>query len=170
MMSSNCWCVRRRPPCRRRAWSIRRRKPTRIDKDIAKANADIKRVDAKLGSEKFVANAPEEFVEEEMEEARRRRVSRARRGNLAALDQLQNVGRVSGFGALRACLVLRDAGSSISWSDKSMQTRFTAFWPARLGEEWIRKNSAIRSQNSSMRQLILYTGRCFWRSSFYGPA
>ncbi|MGZ2779467.1 hypothetical protein AAEQ92_02550, partial [Pseudomonas aeruginosa] len=38
---------------------------TRLDKEIAKAEADIKRVDAKLGNEKFVANAPEELVEEE---------------------------------------------------------------------------------------------------------
>jgi valyl-tRNA synthetase len=40
---------------------------TRLDKEIVKADADIKRVDAKLGNEKFVANAPEEIVEEEKE-------------------------------------------------------------------------------------------------------
>ena len=39
----------------------------RLDKEIAKADADIKRVDAKLGNEKFIANAPEEIVEEEKE-------------------------------------------------------------------------------------------------------
>jgi valyl-tRNA synthetase len=39
----------------------------RLDKELAKADADIKRVDAKLGNEKFVANAPEEIVEEEKE-------------------------------------------------------------------------------------------------------
>ncbi|MGH6679351.1 MAG: hypothetical protein ACREDL_10590, partial [Bradyrhizobium sp.] len=39
----------------------------RLDKEIAKAEADIKRVDAKLSNEKFVANAPEELVEEERE-------------------------------------------------------------------------------------------------------
>ena len=39
----------------------------RLDKEIAKAEADIKRVDAKLSNEKFVANAPEEIVEEEKE-------------------------------------------------------------------------------------------------------
>ena len=39
----------------------------RLDKEIAKADADIKRVDAKLANEKFVANAPEEIVEEEKE-------------------------------------------------------------------------------------------------------
>ena len=43
----------------------------RLDKEIAKADADIKRVDAKLCNEKFVANAPEEVVEEETREARR---------------------------------------------------------------------------------------------------
>lgn len=40
---------------------------TRLEKEAAKADADIKRVDAKLSNEKFVANAPEEIVEEEKE-------------------------------------------------------------------------------------------------------
>jgi valyl-tRNA synthetase len=35
----------------------------RLDKELAKAEADIKRVDTKLANEKFVANAPEEIVE-----------------------------------------------------------------------------------------------------------
>lgn len=39
----------------------------RLEKELAKADSDIKRVDAKLGNEKFVANAPEEVVEEEKE-------------------------------------------------------------------------------------------------------
>ncbi len=39
----------------------------RLDKELVKADADIKRVDAKLANEKFVANAPEEVVEEEKE-------------------------------------------------------------------------------------------------------
>jgi len=39
----------------------------RLDKEIGKVDADIKRVDAKLSNEKFVANAPEELVEEEKE-------------------------------------------------------------------------------------------------------
>src|SRR6202012_2604259 len=39
----------------------------RLQKELAKAEADIKRVAAKLGNEKFVANAPEEIVEEEKE-------------------------------------------------------------------------------------------------------
>jgi len=37
----------------------------RLQKELGKADADIKRVDAKLSNEKFVANAPEELVEEE---------------------------------------------------------------------------------------------------------
>ncbi|MSO66700.1 MAG: valine--tRNA ligase [Pseudolabrys sp.] len=40
---------------------------TRLEKEMAKADADIARVDAKLNNEKFVANAPEEVVEEEKE-------------------------------------------------------------------------------------------------------
>jgi valyl-tRNA synthetase len=39
----------------------------RLEKEIGKAEADIKRVDAKLSNEKFVANAPEDIVEEEKE-------------------------------------------------------------------------------------------------------
>src|SRR5215210_1801486 len=39
----------------------------RLAKELAKAEADIKRVDAKLANEKFVANAPDEIVEEERE-------------------------------------------------------------------------------------------------------
>jgi valyl-tRNA synthetase len=39
----------------------------RLEKEMARAEADIKRVDAKLSNEKFVANAPEEIVEEEKE-------------------------------------------------------------------------------------------------------
>jgi valyl-tRNA synthetase len=62
---------------------------TRLDKEIAKADADIKRVDAKLGNEKFVANAPEEIVEEEKE---KREAAVARRGKIVeALKRLQEV-------------------------------------------------------------------------------
>ncbi|MHC2251206.1 valyl-tRNA synthetase [Bradyrhizobium embrapense] len=39
----------------------------RLEKELGKADADIKRVDAKLSNEKFVANAPEELVDEEKE-------------------------------------------------------------------------------------------------------
>ncbi len=62
---------------------------TRLDKEIAKAEADIKRVDAKLGNEKFVANAPEEIVEEEKE---KREAAVARREKIVeALKRLQDV-------------------------------------------------------------------------------
>jgi valyl-tRNA synthetase len=39
----------------------------RLAKEMAKAESDIARVDAKLGNEKFVANAPEEIIEGEKE-------------------------------------------------------------------------------------------------------
>jgi valyl-tRNA synthetase len=62
---------------------------SRLDKEIAKADADIKRVDAKLSNEKFVANAPEEIVEEEKE---KREAAVARRARIVeALQRLENV-------------------------------------------------------------------------------
>ena len=61
----------------------------RLDKEIAKADADIKRVDAKLTNEKFVANAPEEVVEEEKE---KREAALARKAKiLEALERLKSV-------------------------------------------------------------------------------
>jgi valyl-tRNA synthetase len=60
----------------------------RLDKELAKAEADIKRVDAKLANEKFVANAPEEIVEEEKE---KRDAAVARRMKIVeALERLKN--------------------------------------------------------------------------------
>jgi len=60
----------------------------RLDKELAKADADIKRVDAKLANEKFVANAPEDIVEEEKE---KRDAAVARKGRiLEALERLKN--------------------------------------------------------------------------------
>jgi valyl-tRNA synthetase len=60
----------------------------RLDKELTKADADIKRVDAKLGNEKFVANAPEEIVEEEKE---KREAAVARKAKiLEALERLKN--------------------------------------------------------------------------------
>jgi valyl-tRNA synthetase len=60
----------------------------RLDKEIAKADADIKRVDTKLGNEKFMANAPEEIVEEERE---KREAALARKAKIIeALERLKN--------------------------------------------------------------------------------
>jgi valyl-tRNA synthetase len=60
----------------------------RLDKELAKAEADIKRVDAKLANDKFVANAPEEVVEEEKE---KREAATARKINiLEALERLKS--------------------------------------------------------------------------------
>jgi valyl-tRNA synthetase len=60
----------------------------RLDKEMARAEADIKRVDAKLGNEKFVANAPEGIVEEEKE---KREAAVARKAKiLEALERLRN--------------------------------------------------------------------------------
>jgi valyl-tRNA synthetase len=60
----------------------------RLDKELAKADADIKRVDAKLANDKFVANAPEEIVEEEKE---KREAAVARKTKiLEALERLKN--------------------------------------------------------------------------------
>jgi valyl-tRNA synthetase len=55
---------------------------TRLEKEIAKVDADIRRVDAKLGNANFLANAPEEVVEGEREkreeaETRRRKITEA---------------------------------------------------------------------------------------------
>ena len=61
---------------------------TRLDKELARAQDDIKRVDAKLGNEKFVANAPEEVIDEQREkrdEADARRVK-----ILEALERLKS--------------------------------------------------------------------------------
>ncbi len=60
----------------------------RLDKELTKAEADIKRVDAKLANEKFVANAPEEIVEEEKE---KREGAAARKARiLEALERLKH--------------------------------------------------------------------------------
>ena len=61
----------------------------RLDKELAKAEGDIKRVDAKLSNEKFVANAPEEVVEEEKE---KREAAVERKSKLMeALERLQKM-------------------------------------------------------------------------------
>jgi valyl-tRNA synthetase len=59
----------------------------RLDKEMAKAEADIKRVDAKLANANFVARAPEEVVEEEKE---KREEALARKAKIAeALERLK---------------------------------------------------------------------------------
>jgi valyl-tRNA synthetase len=59
----------------------------RLAKEMAKADADIKRADGKLGNEKFVANAPEEVVEEEKQ---KREEALGRKAKIAeALERLK---------------------------------------------------------------------------------
>jgi valyl-tRNA synthetase len=59
----------------------------RLAKEIAKADADIARVDAKLGNANFVARAPEEVVEEEKE---KREEALGRKAKIAeALERLK---------------------------------------------------------------------------------
>ncbi|MBV9558739.1 MAG: valine--tRNA ligase, partial [Pseudolabrys sp.] len=61
----------------------------RLGKEMAKAEADIKRSDSKLSNEKFVANAAEEVVAEEKE---KREEAVARKGKIAeALERLKDV-------------------------------------------------------------------------------
>lgn len=59
----------------------------RLDKEIGKADADIRRAESKLANEKFVANAAEEVVEEERE---KREAALARKAKLLeALERLK---------------------------------------------------------------------------------
>ena len=59
----------------------------RLQKEMAKADADIKRVDAKLGNANFMANAPEEIVEQEQE--RREEAENRRAKIIEALERLK---------------------------------------------------------------------------------
>jgi valyl-tRNA synthetase len=59
----------------------------RLEKEMAKADADIKRVDAKLLNEKFVANAPEEIIAGEKE--KRQEAEGRREKILEALERLK---------------------------------------------------------------------------------
>ena len=62
---------------------------TRLEKEMSKVEADIKRVDAKLGNANFVANAPEEVVEGERE---KRDEAQARKAKIVeALERLKGV-------------------------------------------------------------------------------
>jgi valyl-tRNA synthetase len=61
----------------------------RLDKELAKADADIRRVDTKLANEKFVANAPEDIIEGEKE---KREEALARKAKITeALERLKGV-------------------------------------------------------------------------------
>ena len=62
---------------------------TRLDKELAKAEADIKRVDAKLANEKFVANALRKTSSRKRKKSARRR-PRERTRFLEALERLRN--------------------------------------------------------------------------------
>ncbi|HEU5273461.1 MAG TPA: class I tRNA ligase family protein, partial [Xanthobacteraceae bacterium] len=59
----------------------------RLEKEIAKVDADIRRVDAKLGNANFLANAPEEVVEGERE--KREEAETRRRKIVEALERLK---------------------------------------------------------------------------------
>jgi len=62
----------------------------RLAKEMQKADADIARVDAKLGNANFVARAPEEVVEEEQE---KREEALGRKTKIAeALERLKDAG------------------------------------------------------------------------------
>jgi valyl-tRNA synthetase len=63
---------------------------TRLAKELAKADADIQRVDAKLGNEKFVANAPEEVIDEQREKREEAETRKAK--ILEALERLRDIG------------------------------------------------------------------------------
>jgi valyl-tRNA synthetase len=59
----------------------------RLEKEIAKADADIMRVDLKLSNENFLANAPEDIVEDEKE---KREAASARKAKFVeALERLK---------------------------------------------------------------------------------
>ncbi|WP_398481667.1 valine--tRNA ligase [Tardiphaga sp.] len=61
----------------------------RLEKELVKAEGDIKRADAKLSNEKFVANAAEEVVEEERE---KRAAAEGRKAKvLEALERLKTM-------------------------------------------------------------------------------
>jgi valyl-tRNA synthetase len=60
---------------------------TRLEKEMSKVDADIKRVDAKLGNPDFVKRAPEEIIDGERE---KREEAEGRRAKiLEALERLK---------------------------------------------------------------------------------
>jgi len=63
------------------------RQKAKYEREIEKLNADIARVDAKLGNPNFVARAPEDVVEEEKD---KREDAQARKAKIAeALERLK---------------------------------------------------------------------------------
>jgi valyl-tRNA synthetase len=60
---------------------------SRLEKELAKVDADIKRVDAKLGNPEFVRKAPEEIIEGEKE--KREEAEERRAKILEALERLK---------------------------------------------------------------------------------
>ena len=62
----------------------------RLEKEIAKQDAEITRFEKKLGNEKFVANAPAEVVEGEREKLTEAHAARARLDE--AVKRLASVG------------------------------------------------------------------------------
>jgi valyl-tRNA synthetase len=76
------------PPARLTPLVLAGTSAERLDKELAKAEADIGRVEAKLANEKFIANAPEEIIEEERE---KREAAMARKTKiLEALERLKS--------------------------------------------------------------------------------
>ncbi|MBR1220247.1 valine--tRNA ligase [Bradyrhizobium sp. U87765 SZCCT0131] len=63
---------------------------TRLDKELAKVEADIKRVDAKLGNADFMARAPEEVVEEQREKREEAVLRKAK--VIEGLERLKSAG------------------------------------------------------------------------------
>jgi valyl-tRNA synthetase len=59
----------------------------RLEKEMTKVEADISRVDAKLGNANFVARAPEEVVEEE--KAKRDEAQARKQKIIEALERLK---------------------------------------------------------------------------------
>jgi valyl-tRNA synthetase len=60
----------------------------RLNKELQKAEADINRVDAKLGNPNFVANAPQEIIDGERE--KREEAEGRRQKTLEALERLKS--------------------------------------------------------------------------------
>ena len=65
----------------------------RLEKEMQKAEADIKRVDQKLGNPNFVANAPEDIIEGEKE--KRQEAEGRRQKIVEALERLKKATRAS---------------------------------------------------------------------------